>query len=248
MGHALVIIPTYNEKENLPRLVEEVLALDEELHILVIDDGSPDGTGQIANALAERTGRVAVIHRAGKQGLGTAYVAGFRHALSAGHEYIVQMDADFSHRPVDLPRLLEAVETADVAIGSRNVRGGQAVSWSPFRDLLSKGGSLYARTLLSLPIRDCTSGFKCFRRSALQALDLDGLNSNGFGFQVEVNYALARAGMRFVEVPIIFPDRTQGKSKMSGRIVLEAALLVLRFKLGLNRPALAHKQTAPASI
>jgi dolichol-phosphate mannosyltransferase len=231
---ALVIIPTFNERENLPRLVRALLSQDDTLEILVVDDGSPDGTGELADRLADETGRVYVMHRQGKLGLGSAYVAGFRYALAAGYDYVVQMDADFSHRPEDLPRLLGAARGAEVVIGSRNVAGGQTVNWSPFRDILSKGGSLYARLLLRLPIRDCTSGFKCFRRRALDALDLDRLGANGFGFQVEVNYALARAGFRFAEVPIVFPDREQGKSKMSPQIIAEAAWLVLRLAAGLT--------------
>jgi dolichol-phosphate mannosyltransferase len=232
---SLVIIPTYNERENLPTLDRALLALDPDLRILVVDDGSPDQTGEIAEQLARETGRVEVIHRTGKQGLGTAYVAGFRHALARGYDKIVEMDADFSHRPEDLPRLLAAADTADVVIGSRNIPGGRVVGWSPLRQFVSKGGSVYARLLLGLPVRDCTSGFKCFRRSALQVLDLDTLRSNGYAFQVEVNYACAQAGLRFAEIPIVFPDRERGKSKMSWRIATEAAWLVLRLRLGLSR-------------
>ena len=235
----LVVIPTYNESDNLPLLIGELLALEPELDILVVDDGSPDGTGEIAEALGRETGCVTVIHRQGKQGLGTAYVRGFQYALERGYEYVVQMDADFSHQPSDLPPLLRAVKDADVVIGSRNVPGGKTESWSRLRDALSKGGSLYARLMLKLPIRDCTGGFKVLRRRALCALDLDALQSSGFGFQIEVNYACARAGMKFAEIPIRFPNRTRGTSKMSSRIVLEAWLLVLRLRLGLQAPALA---------
>ena len=230
----LVIIPTFNERENLPRLARELLGTDPSLHILVIDDGSPDGTGALADRLADETGRVNVMHRQGKLGLGSAYVAGFKHALDNNYACVVQMDADFSHRPQDLPRLLAAARRADVVVGSRNVPGGQVLGWSPFRAFLSKGGSLYSRALLRLPIRDCTSGFKCFCRRSLEALDLDRLGSNGFGFQVEVNYALKRAGMRFAEVPIVFPDRERGMSKMSTSIIFEAAWLVLRLALGIT--------------
>jgi dolichol-phosphate mannosyltransferase len=236
----LVIIPTYNERENLPRLARAILALDPDLHILVVDDGSPDGTGELADRIADETGRMYVIHRPGKQGLGSAYVAGFRFALLNGFDYVVQMDADFSHRPADLPRLMAAARDADVVIGSRNVAGGQVEHWSFFRNILSKGGSLYARTLLRLPIHDVTGGFKVFTSKALEALDLDALGSNGFGFQVEVNYALARAGMRFVEVPIVFPNREHGTSKMSSHIILEAAVMVLRLALGIQKAPLAH--------
>jgi dolichol-phosphate mannosyltransferase len=186
------------------------------------------------------------MHRRGKLGLGTAYVAGFRYALDNDYDRVVQMDADFSHRPQDLPGLLAAARTADVVVGSRNVPGGQTLGWSPFRDILSKGGSLYSRTLLRLPIRDCTSGFKCFRRRALEALDLQRLGSNGFGFQVEVNYALRRAKMRFAEVPIVFPDREQGASKMSMNIIFEAAWLVLRLALGITPAPVCRETLEPA--
>jgi dolichol-phosphate mannosyltransferase len=223
----IVIIPTFNERDNLVPLVWAVLASDPDLDILVVDDNSPDGTGELADALASETPHVRVLHRTGKQGLGTAYVAGFRYALASGYERVVEMDADFSHRPEDLPRLLAAAATADVVVGSRNVPGGQVIGWSPLRQLISKGGSFYARLLLGLPIRDCTSGFKCFRRTALEAIDVGNIHSNGYAFQVEVNHACLRAGLRFAEVPITFPDRARGSSKMSWRIVVEAALLVL---------------------
>jgi dolichol-phosphate mannosyltransferase len=236
---SIIIIPTYNEAENITPLLTALLAADLGLDVLVVDDNSPDGTGAIADALATETGRVHVLHRAGKQGLGTAYIAGFRYALEQEYDCIVEMDADFSHRPEDLPQLLQAAETADVVIGSRNVSGGEVIGWSLVRHIISKGGSLYARLLLGLPIHDCTGGFKCFRRHALQALDLDKLRSNGYGFQVEVNYACTRAGMHFAEVPIVFPDRLRGKSKMSYRIVVEAALVVLRLSLGLTPVAVS---------
>ncbi len=227
----LVIIPTYNERDNIGPLVRAVLAVDSALDVLVVDDNSPDGTGALADALAWETGRVRVLHRPGKGGLGTAYLAGFRDALDRGYARVVEMDADFSHRPEDLPSLLHAAETADVVVGSRNVPDGRVENWSPVRHAISKGGSLYARTVLGLPIKDCTGGFKCFRREALTALDLDGVRSTGFGFQVELNYLCHRAGLRIAEVPIVFPDRTRGASKMSGRIAAEAALMVLQLRL-----------------
>ena len=241
----LCIIPTYNERANLSRLIPMLLAEVPNLDVLIVDDNSPDGTGQLAETLAQAAGRVKMLHRTGKQGLGTAYVTGFTYALTRGYDYVVEMDADLSHRPEDLPRLLRAAETADVVIGSRNIPGGQIVGWSPLRRFISKGGSLYARLVLGLPIRDCTSGFKCFRRAALEALDLAALRSNGYAFQVEVNYACARAGLTLAEVPIVFPDRVQGTSKMSGRIVVEAALLVLRLRLGLSPVPL--RRSAPGS-
>ena len=227
---SLVIIPTYNERENLSRLIFEVLAADCQLDVLVVDDGSPDGTGELAESLARQTSRVRVIQRGSKQGLATAYIEGFKYALAYHYELIIQMDADFSHRPQDLPRLLGAAEDADVVIGSRNIPGGRTENWSALRCLVSRGGSIYARTLLELPIRDCTSGFKCFRREVLESIDFDLLKANGFGFQVEVNAFATRAGFRIVEVPIVFPDRAAGHSKMSWKIFLEAVTLVWKLR------------------
>lgn len=230
MTRTVVIIPTYNERENLVPLITAVLAVDPAIDVLVVDDNSPDGTGAIAQRLAGEDPRVRVLHRAGKQGLGSAYIAGFRYALAHGYERVVEMDADFSHRPEDLPRLLRAADGADLVIGSRNVPGGRAENWSLLRHVVSKGGSLFARTLLQLPVRDCTSGFKCFRNDILLTLDLDRVKSNGYGFQVEMNYLCHRAGFRIVEVPIVFPDRRVGHSKMSGQIVLEAARRVWQLR------------------
>jgi dolichol-phosphate mannosyltransferase len=224
---AIVIVPTYNERGNLALFIPALLEAHKGLDVLVIDDGSPDGTGVLAEHFAEQTARVRVLQRGSKQGLGTAYLDGFRHALAHDYEYIVQMDADFSHRPEDLTRLLDATEkSADLVIGSRHVLGGRVENWSLMRRFISKWGSLYARTLLGLPIQDCTSGFKCFHRSVLDKIDLDGVRSNGYGFQVEMNYLAHRAGFRIAEVPIVFPDRIAGQSKMSKRIFLEAAALV----------------------
>jgi dolichol-phosphate mannosyltransferase len=240
----LVILPTYNERDNLPRLLETILKIRPPLDVLVVDDDSPDGTGAQADEIAAREARVRVLHRDGKYGLGTAYVAGFEYALRHAYDLIVEMDADFSHRPDDLPFLLSAAASADVVIGSRNVPGGKTVGWSWIRTFVSRGGSLYTRVLLGLPIKDCTSGFKCFSRSALAHLDLEHLLSNGYGFQVEVNHACHQAGLRFAEVPITFPERVAGRSKMSPGIMFEAALLVIRLRLGLARPALAPKPLA----
>ena len=238
---ALVIVPTYNEQENLPRLIPSILAQGEGYDVLIVDDNSPDGTGEIADMWAARTERVRVIHRAGKLGLGTAYVAGFKFALAHGYDLAFEMDADFSHDPHDLPRLLAAVRHADVAIGSRWAPGGGTVSWSLLRKAISRGGSLYAGALLGVPVRDLTSGFKCFRRRVLAALDLDRITSSGYGFQVEVNYYCHALGFHIVEVPIVFPDRTAGTSKMSSRIVVEAARVVwqLRGTPAPTAPALA---------
>jgi dolichol-phosphate mannosyltransferase len=223
---ALVIVPTYNERENLKALVQEVLAINERIHMLVVDDNSPDGTGAIAGAIAASEPRVNVLHRAGKLGLGTAYIEGFRYALERDYECVVEMDADFSHRPEDLHKLLAAIEEADVVLGSRNIPGGKVENWSILRRCISRGGSLYARMMLGIQVHDCTGGFKCFRREVLQNIDLDAVTSNGYGFQVEMNFLCHRAGFRIVEVPIVFPDRRVGHSKMSKRIVIEAAQLV----------------------
>lgn len=235
---SLVVIPTYNERDNISPLLESILNLDPAIDVLVVDDNSPDGTGQIVDDLALDTPRIRVLHRAGKLGLGTAYVAGFEYALTHDYERVVEMDADFSHRPEDLSELLSASRVADVVIGSRNVPGGRAVGWSLLRHIISKGGSLYASKVLGLPIADCTSGFKCFSRRAIEQLDLSAVRSNGYAFQVEINYACARAGLRIREVPIVFVDRRRGSSKMSSRIVLEASILVLQLRLGLRSPAL----------
>lgn len=234
----LIIVPTYNERENIERLMRDILTEGPAYHILIVDDASPDGTGDIADRLASDDQRIHVLHRPGKQGLGTAYLDGFRYALSNGYERIVQMDADLSHRPADLPMLVAAADSADLVIGSRNIPGGQIENWSILRRLVSRGGSVYTRWLLDMPVHDCTSGFKCFRSSTLRAIDLDQVRSNGYGFQVEVNYLCYLADWRIVEVPIIFPDRTAGHSKMSFSILLEAAHLVWKLR---SHPARLRK-------
>jgi dolichol-phosphate mannosyltransferase len=228
-----VILPTYNEAENLERVVGAVLEqLAESRRVLVVDDSSPDGTGEIADRLAEADESVEVLHRRRKEGLGPAYLAGFRIALDAGAERIVEMDADFSHDPTDLPRLVEATENADLAIGSRYVPGGGVTDWGPMRRFISRGGSAYARIALGLPVRDLTGGFKCFRRVVLEKINLDTIEARGYAFQVETTYRAIQAGFRVVEVPIIFKDRTDGKSKMSKSIVAEAMWRVpaMRFR------------------
>jgi dolichol-phosphate mannosyltransferase len=220
---ACVCLPTYDERENLGPMVEalgDVLGPDD--RVLVIDDGSPDGTGELADELAGRLGFVDVLHRARKEGLGPAYLAGFRHALAAGAELVLEMDCDFSHDPADVPRLIAAVEDADVVLGSRYVAGGSVRNWGVVRRAVSAGGSLYARTLLGVPIRDLTGGFKCFRRRVLEAIALDAIASKGYAFQIETTYRALRAGFRVVEIPIAFVDREVGGSKMSRAIVLEA--------------------------
>lgn len=229
----LVIIPTYNECENIPRLLPRVLNYPE-LSVLVVDDGSPDGTGDIVAAETEHNERVHLIRRAGKQGLGTAYVAGFRYALERGADYVFEMDADFSHDPRYLPDLLHAAETAyDLAIGSRYVPGGGTTDWGMLRQIISRGGNIYARLILQLPLSDMTGGYRCYRRAALEAIDLDGIRSNGYSFQIEMAYRVHQAGLRVGEVPIVFPDRRVGASKMSKNIVWEALGNVVKLRLGL---------------
>lgn len=226
-----VVVPTYNESENLAHLAAAVL-----LHgysLLVVDDGSPDGTGQIADDLARDLGQVGVIHRSRKEGLGPAYAAGFDRALAEGAEIIIEMDADFSHNPTDLPRLVAAVESgADLAIGSRYVPGGGTPDWPLARRLISRGGNFYARKMLGLPIRDATAGFRAFRASALARLPYRQARSSGYGFQVEMAWRAYQAGMDVAEVPITFRDRQHGTSKMGPGIVAEAMLLVTKWGLG----------------
>jgi dolichol-phosphate mannosyltransferase len=218
---ALVCVPTYNERENVGPVVEAILAAAP-VDVLVIDDNSPDGTGRLADELAARDPRVHVLHRAGKEGLGRAYLAGFAWALARDYGLVLEMDADFSHDPRFLPGMLEAAREADLVLGSRYVPGGGTVNWGLLRKVISRGGSLYARTLLGLPIRDLTGGFKCFRREVLEAIDLPSVECTGYAFQIELTYRAFRKGFRVREVPIVFEDRRVGHSKMSRRIVLEA--------------------------
>jgi len=219
---ALVCLPTYDEKENVVPMVEAILAATPHVDVLVIDDNSPDGTGQLADAVAAREPRVKVLHRAGKEGLGKAYLAGFEWALGQGYELILEMDADFSHDPKYLPGMLEAARGADLVLGSRNVPGGGTVNWGLGRKFISRGGSLYARTILGIPVRDLTGGFKCFRRKVLESIDLPTVECSGYAFQIELTFRALRRGFRVVELPIVFVDRRVGQSKMSKRIVLEA--------------------------
>jgi dolichol-phosphate mannosyltransferase len=228
-----VILPTYNEAENLERIVGAVLQhLPKSRRILIVDDNSPDGTGEIADRLAESDESISVLHRERKEGLGPAYLAGFRVALDAGAQRLIEMDADFSHDPSYLPSLIEATEHADLAIGSRYVPGGGVTEWGAFRRFVSRGGSAYARAALGLPIRDLTGGFKCFRREVLEAIDLDTIQARGYAFQVETTYRAIKAGFRVVEVPIVFKDRREGASKMSNSIIAEAIwrVPVMRFR------------------
>ncbi len=229
---ALVIVPTYNEIENLERIVLSVLEQDPRLEVLVVDDGSPDGTGDRAETLAANEPRIQVIHRAGKLGLGTAYVAGFRWALERDYEYVFEMDADGSHDPKHLPEFLAAVQDADLVLGCRYLRGRvTVVNWPMPRLVLSYLANLYARIVTGHRLDDATGGFKCFRRRVLEAVDLDAVRSNGYSFQIEMSFRAYRKGFRIVEIPIVFTDRTDGESKMSGAIVREAIWMVWRLRL-----------------
>jgi dolichol-phosphate mannosyltransferase len=229
---ALVVIPTYNEAANLPQLVPQVLAQDPRLEVLVVDDASPDGTGQIADGLAQREPRVHVLHRQGKLGLGTAYITGFRWALEQGYDYVFEMDADFSHDPAHLKEFLKAAEAADLVLGSRYLGGKvTVVNWPIARLMLSYWANVYARWVTGLHIWDLTGGFKCFRTKVLQAIDLSEVRSNGYAFQIEMSVRAWRKGFKLAEVPIVFVDRTEGQSKMNRRIVREAIWIVPRLRL-----------------
>jgi dolichol-phosphate mannosyltransferase len=219
---ALVCLPTYDERENLGPMVEAVLAAAPGIEILVVDDDSPDGTGRLADEIAAREPRVHVLHRARKEGLGRAYLAGFAWALERDYGLVLEMDCDFSHHPRYLPAMLAAAERADLVLGSRYVPGGGTVNWGLGRKLISRGGSLYARLILGLPVRDLTGGFKCFRREVLGAVDLPSVECSGYAFQIELTFRAARRGFHIAEIPIVFEDRRVGRSKMSRRIVLEA--------------------------
>jgi dolichol-phosphate mannosyltransferase len=231
-----VILPTYNESENVEPLVEAVRErLPESRRVLIVDDNSPDGTGEIADRLASEHDDVAVLHRTAKEGLGPAYIAGFREALAGGADLVIEMDADFSHDPSYLPQLLRAVGEADVVIGSRYVPGGGVTDWGPVRRFISRGGSAYARAVLGIEVRDLTGGFKCLRRRVLEGIDLDSITSLGYAFQVEVTYRAIQAGFQVVEIPIVFRDRTKGNSKMSNAIVAEAMWRVPAMRLKRRR-------------
>ncbi len=231
MQRALVVVPTYNERENLPRLVPSILSRDPRLEILVVDDGSPDGTGAMADEIAAAERRVHVIHRAGKLGLGTAYLAGFRWGLERGYDAFLQMDADFSHDPAHLPQFLKAAEEYDVVLGSRYLEGRvTVVNWPIGRLLLSYYANAYARWVTGLPVADATGGFKCFRRDVLATLDLERVESNGYSFQIEMSFRAWKLGFRIGEIPIMFVDRDQGESKMSKAIVREAVWRVWRLR------------------
>jgi dolichol-phosphate mannosyltransferase len=225
---ALVVTPTYNERDNLPGLVQRVMALPDAIDLLVVDDNSPDGTGRLADELAARRPRMHVLHRAEKNGLGRAYIAGFQWALERQYGFVLEMDGDLSHNPDDIPRLLAAASGADLVLGSRYLDGIRVINWPLTRLMLSLGAALYVRLITGMPFTDPTGGFKCFRREALQTLALDSIQSNGYSFQIELTHRIWRRGLRVLEVPIIFTDRFHGQSKMSGHIVREALGMVWR--------------------
>ncbi|MEZ4990308.1 MAG: polyprenol monophosphomannose synthase [Saprospiraceae bacterium] len=233
MADSLVIIPTYNERENIVRMIRTVMGLEKDFHLLIVDDGSPDGTAELIKSLqAEFPAALHLLEREGKLGLGTAYIAGFRWGLQHGYEYIFEMDADFSHNPNDLLRLYAACKDggADVAVGSRYVRGGQLADWPADRVFLSKGASLYVRLITWMPVMDPTAGFICYHRKVLETIDLDKIRAIGYAFQIEMKYAARCLGFNIAEVPITFTDRVEGTSKMSSGIIKEAILGVLRMR------------------
>lgn len=229
---AMVVIPTYNERDNIERLVREILAQADDISVLIVDDNSPDGTGAVVDGMAERDPRIHVIHRAGKMGLGSAYREGFKYALQRGAEYVVEMDADFSHDPAMIPVFLEKINEYDLVIGSRYLNGVSVVNWPIRRLILSYCANVYTRMVTGLRISDCTGGYKCFRRSVLESIDLSRIKSDGYSFQIEMNYRCAEKGFRIGEIPIIFIDRHAGSSKMSKKIVREAVIMVWKLKLG----------------
>jgi dolichol-phosphate mannosyltransferase len=227
---ALVVVPTYNERENLGELIPRILETDARFEVLVVDDASPDGTGEIADQLARTVPRVQVIHREGKLGLGSAYRTGFRYALERDYDLVFEMDADFSHDPASLPEFLRAIEDVDLVIGSRYVNGVTVVNWPMGRLLLSYMANRYTRLITGLPLTDSTAGFKCFRRRVLESIDLDQVRSDGYSFQIEMNFKTWKKGFRILEIPIVFSDRRVGISKMSRPIIREAALMVWRLR------------------
>ncbi len=219
---SIVIIPTYNEIENIPEIIKAIFRQEKDVSILVVDDSSPDGTGEAVTKMQTTYPQLHLLTRSGKEGLGRAYIAGFQWALAKGYEFIVEMDADFSHRPEDLSLILKAAEQNDFVIGSRYVDGGSTVNWTLMRKLISRGGSFYSRMILGFPIRDWTGGFNGWKAKVLEGIDLPTVRSNGYSFQIELKYKACKKGFKFKEVPIVFADRVVGQSKMSGKIVIEA--------------------------
>jgi dolichol-phosphate mannosyltransferase len=246
---SLIVMPTYNERENITAIVEEIARYAPQTDLLIIDDHSPDGTGEVADALRERFPNVSTMHRAGKLGLGTAYIAGFRYAIEHGYDLVFEMDADFSHDPRYLPEFLATAEHADLVIGSRYIRGGGTPNWSWLRRFISGGGNIYARIMLGLPVKDATAGYRCYHTRVLAALDLGAVRSQGYAFQVEMTYQTLKHGFCVREVPIIFVDRRVGESKMSRKIFVEAFFYVLRARFGRDQKPLeqvmANRVTEP---
>src|SRR5437868_9846230 len=228
MNRTLVVVPTYNERENLSPLVQRLLALPVSVDVLVVDDNSPDGTGKLADELTARHGQVHALHRTEKNGLGRAYIAGFNWALEQGYEFVFELDGDFSHNPNDIPMFLEAAQNAELVLGSRYLNGIRIINWPLSRLMLSKSAAKYVQIITGMPFTDPTGGYKCFRRRALEAINLEAIRSNGYSFQIEMTHQLWRQAMKIAEVPIIFTDRFQGHSKMSGHIVREAFWMVWR--------------------
>jgi dolichol-phosphate mannosyltransferase len=225
---ALIIIPTYNEKDNLSPLLKKIFLHAPEIDILIVDDNSPDGTGELADEIHEQNAQVNVLHRPDKQGLGTAYITGFKYAIEHGYDAAFEMDADFSHDPRYLPDFLKAIENADLVIGSRYIYGGGTPNWSILRRLISGGGNIFARFMLGIPVHDCTAGYRLYRRRVLENIDLDRIQSQGYAFQIELVYRVRQHGFKIVETPIVFMDRRVGKSKMSRKIVIEGFTYVLK--------------------
>lgn len=228
---SLVIIPTYNELENLPKLIPAVLSQDESIHILIVDDGSPDGTGKYVKEEMKKNDRIHILEREKKMGLGTAYIAGFKYALQNNYDFIFEMDADFSHDPNELKNFIIAIKENDLVLGSRYINGVRVLNWPMARLLLSFFASVYTRIITGMPIKDATGGFKCFRRKVLEAIDLDKVKSNGYSFQIEMTFKAYSKGFKVIEIPIVFIDRVKGKSKMSKKIVREAVTMVWKLRL-----------------
>ena len=231
MIKTLVIIPTYNELENMPRLLPEVLSKNDDINILIVDDNSPDGTAAFVENEMKNNDRIHLIKRASKQGLGTAYIAGFKFAIKNGYDFIFEMDADFSHDPKEIPRFLDEIKNSDLVLGSRYINGVNVINWPMRRLLLSSFANLYTRIITGMPVHDATGGFKCFKRKVLEAIDLDRVRSNGYAFQIEMNFKAWKKGFKVKEIPIIFVDRVKGKSKMSRKIVREAVTMVWKLRI-----------------
>ncbi|MCX7735125.1 MAG: polyprenol monophosphomannose synthase [Candidatus Kapabacteria bacterium] len=231
MNKSIIVIPTYNEVDNISRLIDTIFNIKSDIDILIVDDNSPDGTAEVVSKMMIKDSRIHLIRRPGKMGLGTAYCDGFKYALDKGFEFIFEMDADFSHNPEDIPRFLETIHDYDLVIGSRYVSGVNVVNWPLKRLILSYGANLYTRIITGMPVYDATGGFKCFRAEALKKIDLNKIKSNGYGFQIEMNFRLWKSGARLKEIPIIFIDRRSGVSKMNKKIIYEAIFLVWKLKI-----------------